>query len=152
MRKGLTKVGAGALLIAGALMLFGCGGDSDSTSSLNKAEFTKMVNQMCEKEDEERKAAKAETQKGLGLEPGELANAPQHKQIVAATLAYYEEMTEQIEELAPDNQTEKVGPVVKAREEVVKVVKKYGPPGPTFAAIKTANERATDYGLDGCTI
>lgn len=152
MGEGLMKLGVCAFLVAGALVLFGCGGGSDSTSSLSKAEFTKTVNRMCEREDEERKAAKLEKQKEMGLEPGELANASQHDQIVAVTLSFYESMTAQIAELAPDDQAEQVAAIVDAREELAKVVKKDGPPAASFAAIKKANERATAYGLDGCTI
>jgi outer membrane murein-binding lipoprotein Lpp len=142
----------GLLLAAGVLALFGCGEDSSSDSSLSRAAFNEKVNQLCKNEDEERTQAKAAKQEELGLEPGEIANAAQHKLIVEATAAPYEEMTERIQELVPSDLADEVAPLIEAREKVAEVVRKTGPPNASLAPIKKANELAMENGLDECSI
>ncbi len=141
----------GLLLAAGMLVLFGCGGDS-SDSSLNRAEFTKKVNQLCKEEDKERTQAKAATQKELGLEPGEIANSAQHQQIVEATAGPYEEVTEQIQELSPADLEDKTEPLIEAREQVAEVVRSTRPTSASLVAIKKANGLAAQNGLDECSL
>jgi len=145
------KTMMGLLLAAAVLGLFGCGGD-DSDSSLTRAEYTKKVNQLCKEEDQERTQAKAATQKELGLRPGEIANPAQHKQIVEATAGPYEEMTEQIQELSPDDLADKTEPLIAAREKVAEIVRSTRPTGASLVAIKKANDLAIKNGLDECSL
>ncbi|MFL5340390.1 MAG: hypothetical protein ACJ8F7_09585 [Gemmataceae bacterium] len=133
-------------------MLFGCGA-GDSSSSLTKAEFIKKANQLCKQTDEESAFAKDKEQKELGLEPGEAANAAQHKQIVEASVVPYEKATDELKELVPSNQVEKLEPMIEAREAVAEVVRSTSGSSPAnFAAMRTANVNALQLGLDECAI
>ncbi len=151
MRRGHSKSIAGVLLAVGSLMLFGCGG-GESGSSLSKAEFIKKVNQACSVENEERVHAKAEKLKELKLEPGEIASASQHQEIVEVTLAPYEKMTERLKELVPSDQEETLEPLIAARENVAKAVREDEVVATdSLVAIKKANDLAKEFGLKGCS-
>jgi predicted dinucleotide-binding enzyme len=144
---------AGMLLATALLGVSGCGGGGDSGSSLTRAEFIKQGNQICRQKNEERVQAKAQKQKELGLQPGEIATPAQHKQIVEATVAPFEEATEELRELVPSDQADKVEPLLAAREELVDVVGKTSATADAnFIAIKKANEFAVQFGLDECSV
>jgi hypothetical protein len=147
-----VKAATALVLAAGLLVLFGCGGGDSAHSSLTKAEFIKKVNQACRQEDEVRTQAKAEKQKELGLEPGEIANPGQHEQIVEATVVPYEKMTDQLEELIPSDQVKSLEPLIEAREGVAKIVRESNSADTILPYIKKANERAVQYGLKECFI
>jgi len=152
VRRGHFKSIAWLVLAAAMLGVFGCGG-SDSGSSLTKAEFIKQGNQICRQGNEQRVQAKAQKQKDLGLQPGEIATPAQHKQIVEATLGPYEEATERLQDLVPSDQAEKVEPLIEAREKVGEtVLASSATSTANLGAIKKANELALQYGLEECSV
>jgi hypothetical protein len=151
VRRWFWKFTVGTLLVVVALGVFGCGGDSGS--SLTKSEFIKRGNEICGQTNEERVQAKAQEQKDLGLEPGEIATPAQHKKIVEATLGPYDRGTEELQDLIPSDQAEQLEPLIEAREEVAETVRSgTGSATVSFAAIKKSNELALQYGLKECTV
>jgi hypothetical protein len=152
VKRELAKSAALLLLAVIALTLFGCGGSS-AGDSLTKADFIKKGNQACRRGNEERVQAKEQTQKELGLHPGEIANGAQHEQIAEAALAPYEKSTEQLQELVPSEQADKLEPLIKAREEVSEVERQISNSSNAgFGAIIKANKLASEFGLDECSI
>jgi hypothetical protein len=153
MRRGLVKSMAGLLIAAGMLMLVGCGGgDSSTASSLTQAEFIKTMNQMCKAEKKERLRSEEETRQKVGVGPGDLASPSQQAKIVAASLPYYEKVTQKMEELAPSDQADKIKPLLKWREKVADQVRGGSASQKALGMIYQANITAIHFGLKECSI
>lgn len=152
MRRGIVKLMAGLLIAAVMLMLVGCGGGDSTASSLTEAEFTKMVNQMCKKEKVERKQAEDATLRKLGVGPGELATPSQQAKLVEASVPPYEEVTQQIQELAPADQEKAIEALIHWREKVAERVRSGGSSEVALGTIYQANKLANEQGLKECSI
>jgi len=147
-----VKSMAGLLIAAGMLMLVGCGGGDSTASSLSQAAFTKKVNQMCKKEKVERKQTEEATLKKLGIEPGDFTTPAQQVKIVAASVPLYEEITKQIQELAPSDQEKEIESLVNGREKVAESVRSGGSSDASLGTIYLANKLANEHGLKECSI
>ncbi|HSC20689.1 MAG TPA: hypothetical protein VLC07_03085, partial [Solirubrobacterales bacterium] len=110
------------------------------------------VNQMCKKEKVERTKAENATQAKLGISASELPTPAQQAKIVAASVPFYERVTEQMQELAPSEEADAIAPLIEEREKVAKIVRQGGPSQPALAAIYKANKSAVQYGFKECSI
>lgn len=140
------KSAAGLLLVAAALAMFGCG--SSSSSELTKSEFLQQANEACRKGEKERLEAMEAKARKFNIGVGQLAPPAQQEQIVLAAMDSYEKTTEELKELAPSDEAEKLDPIIEAREETAEMVRE----DPRTAAhsatqFKTAEELTQAYGL-----
>lgn len=152
MRRGLVIGILGLLAVAAATGMWGCGG-SDSGSSLSKAEFVRKGNEICRKAEKERLEALEATARKYGIGPGQLANPTQQQKIILSGVPSYEGAAEDLQEMAPDGEEEKVDVIAEAMQEAAdKVRANPGTAVHSGVQFKEADELTESYGLKDCSI
>jgi hypothetical protein len=143
-----------AVLAAVSLLIAGCGGGSDdTTSSLTRAQFVKQGNTLCKKSEEEKgKALSALISK---LDPNKPVTMKRKEQLVlTVVLPPYEQTTKDLENLGvPDGDEEEVEAILAARQEATAKTKA----DPSVAVnsvqdFEKANKLAAKYGLTSCVV
>jgi hypothetical protein len=139
-------------LAALSLLLAGCGGGDDETSSLTRKEFLKQGNAICAEQTAKRN--KLIQDAIAGLDQSKLLPKAEREQIVVDALAPYAETPEKLAALgAPEGDEEKVEAIVEAMEKAAKDAEA----NPAKALTSTeqfaeANELSTEYGLTSCVL
>jgi hypothetical protein len=137
-----------------ALVIGGCGGGDDETTSLTRAEFVKQGNEICKKQEERRSKLIYKVAEEAGSDPNKPLPTSARKALVLETLPPYEEMAEELDALgAPEGDEEKVEALVKEMEKTAQAIKA----DPLTAVSSTiqftkANELAEENGLPECTL
>lgn len=136
------------LLVALTAVGSGCGSDSDTASTLTKAEFDKQVEVICNSYESE----KEETLVKLSEQFRGTPSAKEKEEVIAAILVPYEQMTESLDELgAPAAEAQQLEEAVKALEEAAKRAR--ANPESVFAnnaPFNEANEKVEALGWEGC--
>jgi len=138
-----------AALVVG-LMITGCGGGSDSTASLTKAQFVKQADAICRKVDKSQTAGLDKLTKEFS-DPTKITKAVQKTWILEQGLPSVQQEAEEIAALgAPSGDEEQVAAIVKGIEEAVKKAEK-DPLKSLESSFTGANNLAAKYGLKDCS-
>lgn len=141
------------VIAALAMVAGGCGGGSDSTTALTKAQFVKKVDALCEEREKERTAKVSAI--ASSLKPGErLSNARQTKMVESIIFPSYAKMIENVESLeAPEGDQAEINEIIKAMEKAQNKVEA-DPRQAVFSVVmfEEANSLAKKYGLLHCII
>jgi hypothetical protein len=155
MSKGAMGVVVGAVLIAAALVVAGCGGGSstgsDNGAALTKAQFVKQANAVCKKGQQEREAGVNELAEEVkpGADPGELPK----KGLVEAIIGPLHNMVENLAALpAPEGDEEQVEEIVEAYRKPVEEIEEDENVAFNGALFEEASEKALKYGLEDCAL
>jgi type IV pilus biogenesis protein CpaD/CtpE len=137
-----------AAVLAVAVVLGGCGSDSDSTASLSKAEYKKQAEVVCQSYESEREEVLGKALEEAGSNP----NAKQKEKLLLTVLATYEKMTEEIADLGtPEGEEQKAEAMIESMEEAIDRAK--ANPESAFTSdlpFREANKQVKAMGLDNC--
>ena len=115
MNKGIWAVMAG--LASLALVIGGCGGGDDETTSLTRAQFVKQGNEICKKQEDRRSKMIYKIAEEVNADPSKPLPISAQETLVLKTLPPYEEAAEELDALgAPEGDEEKVEEIVKAMD------------------------------------
>lgn len=144
-RGGLAFILLAAVL---AVVLGGCGSDSDTTGSLPKAEYMKQAEVVCQSYESEREEVLGKGLEEVGTNP----KPAQKEELLLNVLATYENMTEQLRDLGvPEGQEQKAEAMLEAMDEAVEKAK--ANPESAFTSdlpFREANKQVQALGLDNC--
>lgn len=151
MNKGILStvlVGLTAL----SLLVAGCGGGDDETSSLTRKQFLKQANAICQEQTQKRN--KIIQDAIAGADQSKILPKADREQIIVDALPPYAETPEKLEALgAPEGDEEKVEAIVEAMEKAAEDAKA----DPSIALTSTkqfdeANKLSAEYGLTSCIL
>jgi hypothetical protein len=135
--------------VAVALLIAGCGGGSDTTSSLTKAEFIKQADAICEQTDETVLAGMKQAAK-LGVGKQKLS-PKQEKALVLLGLTSVRKEAEELAELgAPSGDEAQIAAIVKGIETAVTEAERE-PINNLGSSFTEVNKMAAKYGFKGCS-
>lgn len=141
------------LVAALAAIVGGCGGGSDSTTTVTKAQFVKKVDALCEEREKERTNKVSAI--ASSLKPNEkLSNDRQTKMVETIIFPSYAKMIENVESVeAPKGDEAEINEIIKSMEKAQKKVEA-DPRQAVFSVVmfEEANGLATKYGLKHCII
>jgi hypothetical protein len=139
-------------LAASALLVLGCGGADEESSStpLTKTQFIKQADQICAESANQRKAAVASFVKGL---PGGAAEAQAHldegvRQVIAPSIE--KEANELAVLRAPQGDTAIVSQMIDTLSKTSEHLSEEGSKGMSSASLPAFERAATAYGLKVC--
>jgi hypothetical protein len=136
------------LVAALAVVLGGCGSDSDSTASLTKGEYKKQADVVCQGYESEREEVLGKALEEAGNNP----NAKQKEELLLKVIVTYENMVEKLSDLdAPEGEEQKAESMIDSMEEAVDRAK--ANPESAFTSdlpFREANKQAQAMGLDNC--
>jgi hypothetical protein len=148
----VKRGGLALILLAAAVMavaLGGCGSDSDSTASLNKAEYKKQAEVVCQGYESEREEVLGKALEEAGSNP----NGKQKEKLLLTVLATYENLIAELNDLGlPEGEEQKAESMIESMEEAVDRAK--ANPESAFTSdlpFREANKQVTAFGLDNCT-
>lgn len=151
MNKGIVGAVAAGLMTL-ALLVAGCGGGDDETTSLTRAQFLKQANAMCEEQEERRNQVIQDLIKGR--DQSKLLPLERREKLILEILPAYEEVPEKLNALgAPEGDEEKVEAITEAMEKAARDVR--SDPGKALESTDQflqANKLSTEYGLENCAI
>ena len=146
----MKRGGLALILLAAvvAVVLGGCGSDSDTAGSLTKAEYKKQAEVVCQSYESEREEVLGKALEEAGTNP----NAKAKEDLLLKVLRTYETMVEDLGDLGtPEGEEQKAESMVESMEEAVDRAK--ANPESTFTSdlpFREANKKATALGLDNC--
>jgi hypothetical protein len=139
-------------LTALSLLVAGCGGGEDETSSPSRKQFLKQANAICQEQTQKRN--KIIQDAISGSDQNKLLPKAEREQIIVDALPPYAETPEKLEALgAPEGDEEKVEAILEAMEKAAADAKA----NPSVALTSTkqfeeANKLASGYGLTSCIL
>jgi hypothetical protein len=147
-------------LLAVALLIAGCGGDSDTgtasdeaAAALSKPQFVKQANQICTQGLKEKDNAVASELKDLAASGGPPKPKDLKKMVEEAVLPPYGKMVDQLGQLgAPKGDEAKVEKLVGEFEAAMRTVEADPVKATKKNAFVAADEAAEAYGLDACRL
>lgn len=152
MNKGIFRTVVIALAAALAVLVAGCGGGDDETSSLTRQQFVKQANAICQEQTQKRN--KVIQDAIADTDQNKLLPKSEREDIIVEALPPYAETPEKLEALgAPEGDEEKVEEILEAMEKAAADAKA----DPSKALTSTeqfeeANKLSGDYGLTSCIL
>ena len=146
----MKRGGLVLILLAAALavVLGGCGSDSDTADSLTKAEYEKQAEVVCQGYESEREEVLGKALEKAGTTP----NAKQKDEILLTVLATYENLTEELGDLgSPEGEEAKAEAMIESMEKAIDRAK--ANPESAFTSdlpFREANKEVEAMGLDNC--
>jgi hypothetical protein len=151
VNKGICRTVVAGLL-ALSLLIAGCGGGDDETSSLTRQQFIKQGNAICLQQTQKR--SKIIREAIANTNQNKLLPKAEREQLVLDALPAYAETPDKLEALgAPEGDEEKVEAIYQAMRQAVKDVE-----ADTSVALTStkqfeeANKLAVQYGLTSCIL
>lgn len=148
MKKGSIAAVAAAL-VALAMVVAGCGGDSDTAEALTRAQFTKEANAICKDSDRERATIFQEKSASPSL-----SDVEQEELVEEAFIAPYQEMIDSLNELGvPKGDEKEVEAIIQEMEDALAKLED-DPLGGLASTemFEKANKLSSKYGLNGCVV
>jgi hypothetical protein len=146
-----VKRGGLALILLAAVMavvLGGCGSDSDTAASLTKAEYKKQAEVVCQGYESEREEVLGKALEEAGSNP----NAKQKEELLLKVIVTYENLIEELGDVGtPEGEEQKVESMLASMEEAVDRAK--ANPESAFTSdlpFREANKQVQAVGLDNC--
>lgn len=152
MNKGIFRTVLTALAAALAVLVAGCGGGDDETSSVTRQQFVKQANAICQEQSQKRNKIIGDAI--AGMDQNKLLPKTEREDIILEALPPYAETPEKLEALgAPEGDEEKVEAIIQAMEEAAKDAEA----DPSKALTSTeqfakANKLNGEYGLSNCIL